>query len=259
MSRTRLPWVAAVALVLTLEAIAQAPVTPRALAQTSTENSDAEARAMELFEESETHYRAGRFREAIVLLNEAYRLHPAPVLLYNLARAHEGLGEFSEALQAYRLYLAAEPTARDRGAIEKRIVMLETKLREQRARDERRAPHEGGGAVAPVPQPMPQPASKPNPAPWVLLGVGALAVAAGAAVLGVAAARHEAAEDEPEGLRAQELQDVAKRFEAAGGATLAVGSAAVVSGLIWGTVDLTVSPEIGGGRAAAWLLVNGCF
>ena len=91
------------------------------------------------------------------------------------------------------------------------------------------------------------------------MGLYDLAVAAGAAVLGVAAARHEAAVDEPEGLRAQELQDEAKRFEAAGGATLAVGSAAVVSGLIWGTVDLTVSPEIGGGRAAAWLLVNGCF
>ena len=55
------------------------------------------------------------------------------MLVYNKARAHEGLGHLAEAIELYEKYLAEEPSSRDRGAIEQRLVAL------RQQRDERGA------------------------------------------------------------------------------------------------------------------------
>src|SRR6187551_664805 len=49
-------------------------------------------KARELAKKSADAYRRGDFNEALTLLTEAYALERQPVLLYNKARAHEGLG-----------------------------------------------------------------------------------------------------------------------------------------------------------------------
>src|SRR5262245_65949903 len=61
---------------------------------------DEKAEALELFNQSADLYRQGKFDEAARLLERAYEMHPEPVLLYNLGRAYEGLGENEKAIDA---------------------------------------------------------------------------------------------------------------------------------------------------------------
>src|SRR4051812_11273972 len=84
----------------------------------------AHEQALRLFEQSRVQYRDGHFQEAVKLLLEARSREPAPVLLYNLGRAYEGLGDRSRAIDAYSAFLTEEPSAPDRGAIEERIRTL---------------------------------------------------------------------------------------------------------------------------------------
>src|SRR5262249_22344569 len=135
-------------------AVAALAVSGSSAAQTSDD-----ARAVELFETSATRYREGRFQEAIELLKEAYRLRPEPGLLYNRARAYEGLGDAKQATIAYRQYLHDEPNAADRGAIETRLKTIERQLEERESLQRQRD-------LAPTR------ARTPSPVPWVIAGVG---------------------------------------------------------------------------------------
>lgn len=63
--------------------------------------------ALALFEQSDKAYKAGNFEEAAKLLREAYSLYPEPLLLYNLGRAQEGMGDSRGAVQSYEQYLQA--------------------------------------------------------------------------------------------------------------------------------------------------------
>src|SRR5262245_55119117 len=86
-------------------ALALCLVAPNAPAQARARDKSASSqatKARELFKKSEESYRAGRFQEAVDLLTEAYQLDPNPVLLYNLARAYEGLGDTPKAIESYR-------------------------------------------------------------------------------------------------------------------------------------------------------------
>jgi tetratricopeptide (TPR) repeat protein len=87
--------------------------------------------ALVLFERSEAAYRAGRFAEAADLLVEAYRLKKEPILLYDLARAYEGLGDLPRAIATYERYLAAAPLAKNRDGIVQRIATLRAQVRER--------------------------------------------------------------------------------------------------------------------------------
>lgn len=51
----------------------------------------------------------GRFDEAITRYEEAYRLKPAPNLLFNLAQSHRRAGHTEDALSYYRRYLETNP------------------------------------------------------------------------------------------------------------------------------------------------------
>ncbi len=108
-------------------ALAFALVTPSAFAQTKPNP----AKAAELFKSSAEAYRQGNFKGTVDLLKEAYALDPQPVMLYNLGRAYEGLGDVDAAMDAYKRYLQADPKAPDRPSIEQRIATL------QRTKDER--------------------------------------------------------------------------------------------------------------------------
>src|SRR5215207_7570198 len=69
---------------------------------------------------SAKHYKRGEFEQAAALLRDAYEKYPEPTLLYNLARALEGLGDRSGAIEAYEQYLARGKGISDRGGIERR-------------------------------------------------------------------------------------------------------------------------------------------
>lgn len=198
-------------------------------------------RALDLFERSVDHYRAGRFQEAVDLLLEARGLAEEPVLLYNLARAYEGLGELEEAIEAYEGYLEEQPDAQDRGAIEARIGTLREQIAERERLERERAlalerqGDEGGDRAAPGAADR---ESGAGAWPWLVLGAGAAGLGA-AAVTGTLAlsARDDAVQD-PEHRssresfrRAEDLATVANVLWAVGGALAAIGA-------VWATIDL---------------------
>ena len=194
---------------------------------------DPKARALELFKQSKDKYRSGDFQAAANLLEEAYELHDEPVLLYNLARAYEGLGELERAAAAYEQYLVAEPDTKDRGAIEQKV----SNIRKQVA--ERDALAEQARSAADPAQPTRTEPAGVSPWPWVLVGVGAAGVGTGA-ILGVMANdKHDDAVAEPSALAAQDLQSSAEALVVAANLAFIAGGLVAAAGLAWGITDLS--------------------
>jgi tetratricopeptide (TPR) repeat protein len=216
-----------------LVAVAALSATRPAFAQ-----GEADSRAVKLFKESAELYKQGRFREAVDLLEEAHRLKPEPVLLYNLARAYEGLGDTTRALAAYQSYLAAEPGTPDKGAIETRIATLKRQLEERRALEAR-----GEAAERDQPSPSPSPAEprSPSPLPWIVAGVGAAGVGAGVVFGLLANSKHDDTANAESGLAATELQADAERFATIANVALVAGGVLCVGGVVWGVIDVAGS------------------
>lgn len=80
-------------------------------------------------------YGAGELEKSISLLREAYALREDPRLLYNIAKATEGLGKWQEAVDGYRLYLEKEPKAANRDLVLGRIKVLEQQLEDRAQQD----------------------------------------------------------------------------------------------------------------------------
>lgn len=178
-------------------------------------------------------YNQGRFRDAISKLEKAYRLKPEPVLLYNLARAYEGVGDLEHAVGAYRAFLVAEPSIEDRGAIEQRILTLDqqnemqaTNAREKKLADERPRSTE----------------RSPSAVPWIVVGVGAAGIVVGG-VFGVLAKSREAAQrGESQVLASRDSAD-AKAFARDANIAFAVGGVFLAGGLVWILLDRRASPR----------------
>jgi tetratricopeptide (TPR) repeat protein len=200
------------------------------------DDADHKAMALKLFGDSDAAYKAGEFEHAVELLRRAYDLYPEPLLLYNLARALEGMGDLQGAVLEYQRYLVAAPDVRDRGAIERRIAMM----REQLA--QRDQPH----PPPPPPQPLPQgppPASgqtteRPvNTTPFVMMGVGVAAIIGGGAFGYMSAARHDDAVKAPVQADAQRYQDRAETYALTANVMFVAGGAFAAGGLVWALIN----------------------
>lgn len=205
-----------------------------------------EARALQLFEQSVEEYRAGRFQVAVDLLREAHRLHPEPTLVYNLARALEGLGDEAGAVEQYSQYLEAAPNAPDRGAIEQRVATLRRQIAEREAlarAAEAPAREPEDEAVRPPPE-EPARTRGRGPWPWIVSGVGLAALGAGGA-LGALALRRDAAADD-----AREQTEVWSRYEGARDLATAANVCFVAGGAVLAAGVLWVLLSGGGGEAA---------
>jgi len=142
-----------------------------------------DVRARELFQNGAILYDEGRYEEAVLAFEEAYRLSGRPALLFNIANALERLGRWQEALDVLSRY-RAYATAEERETLDRRIVNLERRIAE--------------AAASPSPPPPPPtpvvleprvvdtaPPSEPTlfrPAPIVLASAGLLSVGVGAAL-----------------------------------------------------------------------------
>ena len=247
--------------------MAAQPLFPARVASAQVESSEAIQRARELFKKSAQSYREGRLQEAIDLLTEAYGLDPKPVLLYNLARAFEGLGDTPRAIEAYRRYLEKDPDAADRGALAQRIATLERQQREREALERAataRATTSKETSAAPVSDQ--DQASGPSPAPWVVAGVGVVGVGAGLVLGALARGRHEDALNEAGALPALELQAQAEAWATGATVALIVGGVVTAGGTIWGILDLTSqkrsapaasSPRVRVGLAGLSVVIQG--
>lgn len=128
-------------------------LTPPTFAQAAESPAQADIdRAKQLFRNGATLYDEGRYEDAIVAWEEAYNLSKEPVLLFNIANAQERLGRYQDAYDTLNRYRAFAPES-EREALERRLVNLEARLREQPAPvapppTQVEAPREGGQARA---------------------------------------------------------------------------------------------------------------
>lgn len=206
-----------------------------ASAQPSTEHAT-RARALELFRASDAKYKTGQFEEAARLLRASYDLYPEPLILYNLGRALEGMGDFAGAVDQYERYLATATDIPDRGAIERRIETLRAQLATDRATEP--------ATPTSVPITGTTPTSSDEVArggrrwlPWVIAGSGAVIVGVGG-VLGVMSdSRHDDAVNEPIQAEAEKLQDQAKTLATTANVMFAIGGAVTIGGVVWGVVQ----------------------
>jgi hypothetical protein len=74
------------------------------------------------------YYTQGRYQKAVEEFQEAYRLDPRPLLLYNIAQTWEKLGELDKAVDAFKRFLEADPGNDDKAMIESKIASLEERL-----------------------------------------------------------------------------------------------------------------------------------
>jgi tetratricopeptide (TPR) repeat protein len=200
-------------------------------------------RAAELFKKSADAYRQGDFAQAIALLDEAYTLDPQPVLVYNRARAAEGLGRVDEAIAGYERFLSEEPNAPDRGAIEQRLTTLK-RQREERAALEKERTARKEVSEHPEPAPPPpapsQPAEPPkpkSPLPYVVAGVGAAGLLTGTILGALAVGKKDDAVAEPVQTEAISLKDSADGLATAANVAFVFGGVLVVAGAVWWFVD----------------------
>lgn len=205
------------------------------------------ARAAELYKKSADAYLQGDFATAIKLLDEAYGLDPQPVLVYNQARAHEGLGHVDEAITLYEKYLSEEPTSPDRGAIEQRIATLK-KQREDKQRLERekadveakrleqeqqqRDLEKREQEIKATPEPR-----KRSVLPYVVAGVGAAGAVTGT-VFGFLALDKESTGNSATSLReATDAQDSGQTLATVSNVSFIVGGVLLAGGIVWWIAD----------------------
>jgi tetratricopeptide (TPR) repeat protein len=117
-------------------------------AQPATVDADARAAARAHFEAALEHYRAHDYREAIREFELSLAAVPNADIWFDIGRAHEQLGELSEAIESYRRYLRDRVDATDAAALRARIAALQARSdAEREARAARELPSRGSLAI----------------------------------------------------------------------------------------------------------------
>ena len=97
------------------------------------ENLDATREAREHFTAGLQHFQSHQYREAIQSFELAARLVPSADISFNIARAHEELSEYDQAIQAYQNYLRDRVDPPDRAQVEAHIEALRERAEAERA------------------------------------------------------------------------------------------------------------------------------
>ena len=92
------------------------------------EAEDAKERAAKLSRSAVELGRSGEYAAALSLFEQAYALTPEPVLLYNIGRVAEKLGDWKKAAGALRAFLAVEKDAEKRAKAEETLVAVSAHL-----------------------------------------------------------------------------------------------------------------------------------
>ena len=158
---------------------------------------DDRASAKAAYDEGMRHYNLGDYATAREKFRAAYLAFADPAFLFNIAQASRMMGDWDEALRAYRAYLRAKPGASNREEVEVFIEEAERQVEKRRSptpptealppsEPAREAPVQAPPATTAAPTavapPPPPPVQKRRPAwVWGLVGGGA-ALAVGAAV-----------------------------------------------------------------------------
>lgn len=255
-------WFASLVCLVGLAASARAQDTRDAeVDRSATAGEDAEAR--NLFHAGDVAFREGRYENALDYLQRAYALSHRPALLYNIGTTLDRLRRDDEALAAFEQYLREVPETDNRLEVESRIAVLRAGV--EARREEQASEGETERQTTTVGPSSQSAAGSEDVGGWVLVGVGAAAIVAGAVLLGLAAADVAAVENPAPGTYWSAVDDAYARSEGesiAGAVLLGVGGAAAIAGLVWalvpneaseGTARLELVPAPGG------VLARGAF
>jgi tetratricopeptide (TPR) repeat protein len=231
--------VIALGLFAPLQASAAGPTHPPASA-------DATSQALTLYRQGSEAYDEGRFEDAASLLLKAYSLHEEPVILFNLARVYEGMGDLPKALDAYRAYLDRDPHASDRGSIEQRVATLRKQIDEraalERVRDEEhRLAEEARLAAAEASMRAAAEAQnrrRPQWIPWAGAGAGVLGIGAGAILGAISRARYDSAVGDAFKAPAEADYKSAQGFATAANVAFVAGGVVAAAGTTWGLASV---------------------
>jgi tetratricopeptide (TPR) repeat protein len=116
-------------------------------------NAEKDDRAREWFVNGQVLYQEGRYRDALVAFEAAYRMSARPTILRSIAYCHEQLGELEQAIDVLYRFRGLAPEERW-SEIDRRISRLEVHLE-----------HEMQELVVsqPPPQPPPEPVQQQAP------------------------------------------------------------------------------------------------
>jgi tetratricopeptide (TPR) repeat protein len=84
-----------------------------------------EDQAMRLFQQGRAHYALGEYQQAIAAFKEAYGLSPDPLLIFNIGQAYRKMGECRRALETFRRFLQLDPESDRRADAERYARELE--------------------------------------------------------------------------------------------------------------------------------------
>ncbi len=145
---------------------------------------DVEPRARELYQNGVILYDEGRYEDAILAWEEAYRLSPRPLLLFNMANALERLAQWQEALDTLSRYRAFARTD-EREALDRRIRNLERRLElsQDNPTPARQAgsPDITGSAPVSLPSASDKPLARSRALPATLMTAGVVGLGTGIA------------------------------------------------------------------------------
>lgn len=220
-------------------------------------SSPVQAQSMRRFRQYVTRaqqaYERGDADAAIEALTRAYEIRPVPLLLFNIARAHELAGRYDRAVEYYDRFLATDPDP------EQARTAREARASAQATLDAQRRPATTTPAVSAT-TPSPTPASRPTPHPrpvdrprrftalhGTLLATGGALTAAGT-VLGILALSASNEFQNTTAPRPPELQDRGLALAWGANAGIGLGLLTAAAGVLLYFIQDTRPPtEAAGG------------
>ncbi|MGE0784865.1 MAG: tol-pal system YbgF family protein [Sandaracinaceae bacterium] len=198
--------------VLALALATAAMSATHAVAQDQAATED-EGEARMHFRLGRAYYDSGRFAEAAREFETAYELSQRPALLHNMYVAYRDAGDVADAIRALREYLRRVPDAEEHEQLTARLeVMVRTASEqgvdveasgtvERRPRDASASTGESASGSSAASSSSPSSGGTWTPG-WIVLGVGAAAVIAGAITGGLALGERSRLDEMCDGARA---------------------------------------------------------
>ena len=184
-------------------------------------------KAQELLGEGLAQYQAGKFHEAAATFRKAYELEPTPRLAFNVARAYEKDGAFSQALTFYELYVYSPKTEPD--VLAKALEGIERIKLRLNAPVSKPVPETQASATKPE---RPEEEGPSHVPAYLLMGGGVAVFAVGGGVALWANGTASDAERSRDPIERPQLRDAAYGRAIAADITMGVGAALAVVGLV---------------------------
>lgn len=207
----------------------RAPLIAALLCATQAVAATAQEKARAEYDAGVESFRSKDFDTALQHFDRAYKLDPSPILIYNLARAHEEMGHAGLAIEHYQLYLDRSPDASDRADVERRVRVMSAIIEQGRSGHTASGDASTTGAVLGV-------------YAYGALGLGVAGVAAGIGLGMAAGAAESDHSDATTGSEKKRAADDAERYALGANVSYAIGSVLLATGVTLLVLDGAPAP-----------------